>query len=142
MDIPVTNHFAETAVPGQAEITVRAARGQLEIGQEYDGEWHGIYVNPEHVLTLIHAMLRMIGMDDVYLYRQKPGSGLCQDVAWPEGLIGLETETDQPRAKPQPLSNAERQRRYRQRRNEKHKEAEQFWLRGVTRDADPLQAAE
>jgi hypothetical protein len=81
----VTNHVAQIAVPGQAQITIRAARGEVELGQEYDGEWHGIYVQPEHVLTLIRTMLRMIGMDDVYLYRQSPG-GLCHDVEWPEGV--------------------------------------------------------
>jgi hypothetical protein len=49
----VTNHVAEVAVAGQLQITVRASQGELEIGQEYDGEWHGIYVQPDNVLTLI-----------------------------------------------------------------------------------------
>jgi hypothetical protein len=81
----VANHYAEVAVPGQLQITVRAAHGELELGQEYDGEWHGIYIRPENVLMLIRAMLRMIGEDNLYLYRQKPG-GLCHDLEWPEGL--------------------------------------------------------
>jgi hypothetical protein len=41
---PVTNHLAEVALPGQLQITVRASQGEIEIGQEYDGEWHSIYV--------------------------------------------------------------------------------------------------
>jgi hypothetical protein len=49
----VTNHVAEVAVPGQLQITVSAAQGELELGQEYDGEWHGIYAQPDNVLTLI-----------------------------------------------------------------------------------------
>jgi hypothetical protein len=69
----ITNHVAEVAVPGQRQIIIRASHGELELGQEYDGEWHGIYVQPNNVLTLIRAMLRMIGMEDVHLYEQKPG---------------------------------------------------------------------
>jgi hypothetical protein len=79
-----TNHIAEIAVPGQAQITVRAAHGEVELGQEYDGEWHGIYLQPERVLRMIRAMLLTIGMDDVKLYRGGDGPiALCEDVDWP-----------------------------------------------------------
>ena len=87
---PVTNHVAEVAVPGQLQITVRASHGELELCQVYDGEWRGIYVQPNNVLTLIRAMLRMIS-SDVHLYEQEPG-GLCYDVDWADGLFGQERE--------------------------------------------------
>jgi hypothetical protein len=105
----VTTHIAEVAVPGQLQITVRASNGELELGQEYDGEWHGIYVQPNNVLTLIRSMLRMIGMEDVHLYEQKPG-GLCTDVDWPDGAIRQERRAD---LGPKDRTAAERQRRRR-----------------------------
>jgi hypothetical protein len=83
---PVTNHVAEVAVPCQQQITVRLARGEIELGQDYDHEWHAIHVQPGNVLTLVRSMLRMIGLDDVYLHQQKPG-GLCTDVDWPDGPL-------------------------------------------------------
>jgi hypothetical protein len=109
MTSPVTNHVAEVAVPGQLQITVRASQGEIEIGQEYDGEWHGIYVQPDNVLALIRSMLSMIGMEDVHLYEQKPG-GLCYDVDWPEGPFWQEREAE---SKPKDRTAAERQRRRR-----------------------------
>jgi hypothetical protein len=105
----VTNHVAEVAVPGQLQITVRAAQGQLEIGQEYDGERHGIYVQPDNVLALIRSMLRMIGMEDVRLYEQNPG-GACTDVDWPNEPFRQERDAE---PKPKDRTAAERQRRRR-----------------------------
>src|SRR5688572_28930653 len=107
---PVTNHVAEVAVPGQLQITVRASQGEMEIGQEYDGEWHGIYVQPDNVMALIRCMLRMIGMEDVRLYEQNPG-GDCTDVDWPNEPFGQERNAD---SKPKDRTAAQRQRRRRE----------------------------
>lgn len=82
-----TNHVAEIAVPGQAQITIRCAHGQIELGQEYDGEWHGIYVNPEHVLRLIRAIFVKVGMEDVQLHRvtfDGPYGSAGEDIDWPD----------------------------------------------------------
>ena len=105
---PVTNHVAEVAVPGHLQITVRASQGEIEIGQEYDGEWHGIYVQPDNERALIRFMLRMIGMEDVRLYEQKPG-GLCTDIHWPDGPFRAAEIIAGPKDK----TAAERQRRRR-----------------------------
>jgi hypothetical protein len=64
MSATVTNQTAEVALPGQAQITIRTAHGEVELSQERVGEWHAIYVRTEHVLTLICAMLRVIGEED------------------------------------------------------------------------------
>lgn len=84
MRATVTNHVAEVAVPGQQQITVRLAHGELELGQEYDHEWHAIYVQPDNVLRLIRSLLVMVGLEDAHLYEQRPG-GCCYDIDWPEG---------------------------------------------------------
>lgn len=79
-----TTHVAEVAVPGQSQVTVRLSHGEIELGQEYDHEHHAIYVQPDNVLRLVRAMLVMVGLEDAYLYTQRPG-GLCNDLDWPEG---------------------------------------------------------
>jgi hypothetical protein len=112
----VTTPNAEVAVSRQFQIIVRTSHGELELGQEYDGEWHGIYAHPDNVLRLAGAILRTAGMDDLYLYRQKP-SGLCNDVDWPDGASANEDvnefEVDLTTAKPKDPTAAERQRRRR-----------------------------
>ena len=138
-----TNHVAEVAVAGQLQITVRADRGELELAQEYDGEHHAIYVQPVNVLTLIRAMLCMVGMEDVYLYEQKAGA-LCHDVDWPDGNEFEDVaETEE---KPAPLTNAERQRLYRERhRNENSNEIGGLPLphvNGADQQKEVLHAAE
>jgi hypothetical protein len=119
----VTNHVAETAVPGQAQITIRAAHGEVE--------WHGIYVQPEHVLRLIRAMLLMIGMDDVKLYRGGDGPfALCEDVNWTDDLLagdlasGVAHEAEAPKDR----TAAERQRRHRSKKRD--------YERDTNRDGD------
>jgi hypothetical protein len=122
----VTNHVAQTAVPGQAQITIRAAHGEVELGQEYDGEWHGIYVHPEHVLTLIRAMLRMIGMEDVKLYRGGDGQfALCEDVDWPDDQFAPDFDASEASHEADPTKDrtaAERQRRYRAKKRDKDRD--------------------
>jgi hypothetical protein len=125
MTTSVTNHVAEIAVPGQLQITVRAAHGELEIAQEYDGEWHGIYVHPENILRLIGAMLRTAGMDDVELIRCKGGSphfATYEDVELPDPVpVDAEQQNE---SAPKDRTAAERQRRHRQRhRNGQERDA-------------------
>ena len=59
-------------------------------------------------MPLIRSMLRMIGMEDVRLYEQKPG-GLCTDIHRPDGPF-REAEII---AGPKDKTAAERQRRRR-----------------------------
>jgi hypothetical protein len=130
----VTNHVAQTAVPGQAQITIRAARGEVELGQEYNGEWHGIYVQPEHVLRLIRGLLRLIGMDDVKLYRGGDGQfALCEDVDWPDDPFARDfdaSEADPPKDR----TAAERQRRHRSKKRDND--------RDTNRDGDSVTGQE
>jgi hypothetical protein len=118
----VTNQVAETAVPGQAQITIRAAHGEVELGQEYDGEWHGIYVQPEHVLRLVRAMLVMVGMEDVKLYRGGDGQfALCEDVDWPDDQFARDfdaSEASHEADPPKDRTAAERQRRHRSKKRD------------------------
>jgi hypothetical protein len=127
MNPPVTNHVAEIAVPGQAQITIRAARGEVELGQEYDGEWHGIYVQPEHVLRLVQAMLVMIGMGDVKLYRGGDGPfALCEDVDWPDDPCARDftaSEAAHEADPPKDRMAAERQRRHRSKKRDNDRDA-------------------
>jgi hypothetical protein len=122
MNALVTNHVAEIAVPGQAEIIIRAARGEVELGQQYDGEWHGIYVQPQHVLRLIRAMLLMIGMDDVKLYRGGDGQfALCEDVDWPDNQFARDFDASKASHEADPPKDrtaTERQRRHRSKKRD------------------------
>ncbi len=113
-----TNHFGEVAVPGQSQITVRLAHGEIELGQEYDHEWHAIYVQPDNALRLVRSLLVMVGLEDAYLYEQR--GGLCHDVDWPEvsvqpaGANACRLGDDRSEVgKPKDRTAAERQRRHR-----------------------------
>lgn len=113
-----TNHVAEVAVPGQSQITVRLADGEIEFGQEYDHEWHAIYVQPDNVLRLVRSLLVMVGLEDACLYERR--GGLCHDVDWPEvsvqpaGANACSLGDGQSEVgRPKDRTAAERQRRHR-----------------------------
>jgi hypothetical protein len=89
---------------------------KIELGQQYDGEWHGIYGHPDNVLKLVHAVLRMAGMGDLQLYREVGGSGhmsACEDVEWPEQSREFGEISEASERKLKDRTAAERQRRRR-----------------------------
>jgi hypothetical protein len=86
------------------QVTLRRERAWNEEDDVF------IPIARENVLTIIGAMLRAAGMDDVRLYRERPG-GLCCDVEFP-------TSMEQPAnlqiaSKPKDRTATERQRRRR-----------------------------
>ena len=111
----VTWPVAYTAVPEQSEVLIRAAHGDIELSQEYDGEYHAIYICPENALKLIRAVLRVLTLEDVRLH--KVDGGVCYEVHWPGDRVA-EVGGTEPTAsgKPKDRTAAERQRRYRDRK--------------------------
>jgi hypothetical protein len=104
------------AVQNQPAIAVYTnACGQVVLRRErsWDEEDDGfIHISKENVLTVIGAILRAAGMDDVYLYRQSLG-GLCHDVDLPARPDLGETGSNEEPAKLRDPTAAERQRRRR-----------------------------